>query len=184
MIVDLGCGNAKRGDIGIDRKGPPVTQADIVCNLGYEPIPLEDNFADRVVAYHFVEHLPEGVDFLNQKTKKWETFYPVVNLFNEAYRILKNRGIFYIQVPTVTSRLGQVNVQAFQDPTHRSYWTLDRLNYFSGDYFLHHDTIGHASRFQLKSVEFGCENNWIWCMEAELIAIKDVPEDTPYQLSY
>ncbi|HUW64278.1 MAG TPA: class I SAM-dependent methyltransferase [Spirochaetia bacterium] len=59
MIIDLGCGNMKRGDIGIDIS--PLSQADIICNLGFEPIPLLDECADKVVTYHLVEHLPQYV---------------------------------------------------------------------------------------------------------------------------
>lgn len=197
MIVDLGCGGCKRGDIGIDIVGPPATHADIVCNLGFEDIPLEDDSVDRVVAHHFVEHLPDyahlpGVkitkdsegkvtDLRDLKRSPWR---PHIFLFDEVYRILKNRGTFYIQVPIVTDGSGKVFQQAFQDPQHVSFWTPERLRYFSGDYYGHHDTYQHHSRFQLISVSTGCGHGWIWCMEAELMAIKDVPEDTPYQLSY
>jgi hypothetical protein len=199
MIIDLGCGNAKRGDIGIDIEGPPKSHADIVCNLGFEKIPLEDNFADRVVAHHFVEHIPDAVYLFNQhdqyvanigtyemelKNKGWHTHRPHIFLFNEVYRILKNRGIFYVQVPIVTDGRGMVHQQAFQDPQHVSYWTPERFRYFSGDYYSHRELYGHTSRFELVSIGTGCGHGWPWCLEAELRAIKDLPEDHPYQLSY
>ena len=31
---------------------------DISCNLGYDKIPIEDNWADYVLAHDFVEHIP------------------------------------------------------------------------------------------------------------------------------
>lgn len=206
MIVDLGCGGAKRGDIGIDIVGPPATHADIVCNLGFEAIPLEDNFADRVVAHHFVEHIPDAVTWIKNEEdvlvkvydpktgdllytreetqRKTVVHRPHIFLFNEVYRILKPNGIFYIQVPIVTDGRGMVFQQAFQDPQHVSFWTPERFRYFSGDYYGHHDTYQHKSRFELVHISTGCGHNWPWCLEAELRAIKDVPEDTPYQLSY
>lgn len=194
MIVDLGCGGCKRGDIGVDIVGPPATHADIVCNLGFEAIPLDDNFADKVVAHHFVEHIPDAVYVTLPEEaipgtnlvlkKRWRTHRPHIFLFDEVYRILKNRGIFYVQVPIVTDGTGRVFQQAFQDPQHVSFWTPERVRYFSGDYYGHHDTYEHKSRFQMKSIGMGCSHGWSWCMEFELIAIKDVPEDTPYQLEY
>lgn len=209
MIVDLGCGGAKRGDIGIDIAPPPATHADIVCNLGFDPIPLDDNFADKVVAHHFIEHIPDAVyypesfrKFVEQVERyrdenpddilrnnyiwetKWHTHRPHVFLFNEVWRILKNRGIFYIQVPIVTTNGQQLNVQAFQDPQHVSFWVPERFRYFSGDYYGFHDIYGHTSRFQMTRIETGCGHGWPWCLEVELVAIKDLVEDTPYQLNY
>lgn len=191
MIVDLGCGNAKRGDIGIDIEGPPNTSADIVCNLGFEAIPLEDNFADKVVAHHFVEHIPDVVyerqvfeaPITDMNNGPWKVYRPHIFLFNEVYRILKNRGIFYIQVPIVTDGLGRIFQQAFQDPEHVSFWTPERFRYFSGDYYGFHRER-HTSRFELVSISTGCGHGWPWCCEAELMAIKDVPEDHPYLLNY
>ena len=51
MIVDLGCGDSKRGDIGIDRV--PLPGVDLVVNLGFEPFPFEDNTIDKFTAYDF-----------------------------------------------------------------------------------------------------------------------------------
>lgn len=197
MIVDLGCGGAKRGDIGIDIAPPPATAADIVCNLGFDDIPLEDDFADRVVAHHFVEHIPDvvympGVKIIKDsdgkvidlKDIKRLPHRPHIFLFNEVYRILKNRGVFYVQVPIVTANGQQIYIQAFQDPQHVSFWTPERFRYFSGDYYGFHDIYGHTSRFQMTKIERGCGHEWPWCLEVELVAIKDVPEDHPYLLDY
>lgn len=193
--VDLGCGGTKRGDIGVDIVGPPVTSADYVCNLGFERIPLEDNSIDRVVAYHFIEHVPDIVVYkdnvFDPKGKKFHkiqekciTHRPQIFLFNEIYRILKGGGTFYCEVPIVTDGSGRVFQQAFQDPTHVSYWLPERLRYFSGDYYGHHDTYGHTSRFELTHLSTGCGNGWNWCMSFELKAIKNLPENHPYLLEY
>jgi len=57
MIVDLGCGNTKRGQVGIDMTDQ-ATCADIICHLGFEPIPLPDNSAQRVLAHDSLAHVP------------------------------------------------------------------------------------------------------------------------------
>lgn len=123
MIVDLGCGPYKRGDIGIDIVPPPVSSADIVCNLGLEPIPLDDNSADKVVAYDFIEHVPPYVYY--KESGKWQVEYPVITLFNEVYRILKPDGVFEIFSPVYPKR------EVWQDPTHKSVWTEASLQYFA-----------------------------------------------------
>jgi len=59
--LDVGCGNFKRGDIGLDRE--PHSNVDVVCDLEREPIPYPDNSFEKVVSYHFLEHVenPEQV---------------------------------------------------------------------------------------------------------------------------
>jgi len=42
--------------IGIDRTKTP--DVDVVCNLGYQKIPLEDHSVDYVLAHDFIEHVP------------------------------------------------------------------------------------------------------------------------------
>ncbi len=118
MIVDLGCGSAKRGNVGIDLTAVG-TKADIICNLGFEPIPLPDSVADRVLAYDFLEHMP----FCVWENGKRRT--PVIDLFNEVWRILKPDGIFESLTPCYPAR------ECYQDPTHVSVWTMKTMSYFS-----------------------------------------------------
>jgi predicted SAM-dependent methyltransferase len=81
MQVDLGCGKSKvKGVIGID--ADPNSDADIICKLGAEPIPLEDSSVDKVTATQFFEHLDNPIPVLN-----------------ECCRILKNNGVLFIEVP-------------------------------------------------------------------------------------
>ena len=124
--VDLGCGNVKRGQgeiIGIDMSKDSV--ADIICNLGFEKIPLPDNYADLVIAHHFLEHLPFVVWYKEEEV--WKRHLPVIFLFREIWRILKPDGLFEVTVPCYPNRV------CFQDPTHQSFWTDETLNYFVGD---------------------------------------------------
>ena len=81
MQVDLGCGKRKvKNAIGID--ADPNSNADIICNLGVEPIPLESNSVDKVTATQFFEHLADPIPVLN-----------------EVCRILKKDGVLFIEVP-------------------------------------------------------------------------------------
>ena len=139
MIVDLGCGRNKRGDVGIDVVGPPVTNADYVCNLGFEPIPLSNDVADRVVAFDFMEHIPFCV-----WTDSGRRLTPVISLVNEIWRILKHGGEFEMRSPAYPM------VEAFRDPTHVSFWTLETMRYFTNGYgsFLT-DAYGITARFRI-----------------------------------
>jgi predicted SAM-dependent methyltransferase len=130
MIVDLGCGKQKQGDIGIDVS--PLSCADIICHLGFEPIPLENESVDKVYTSHFLEHLPQAVYYLEDG--HWKCHTPVIYLFNEVYRILKPAGLFEIRVPKWDSQ------EMFQDPTHKSVWTHQSFQYF------HEDCCGGLSK--------------------------------------
>ncbi|HLH74856.1 MAG TPA: hypothetical protein VKX96_16335 [Chloroflexota bacterium] len=158
MIVDLGCGRNKRGDVGIDVVGPPTTKADYVCNLGFEPIPLPNDVADRVVAFDFMEHVPFCVwtDAGHRRT-------PVISLVNEIWRILKHGGEFEMRSPAYPM------VEAFRDPTHVSFWTLETLRYFTNGYgsFLT-EAYGITARFRI--VENKMDGSHL---HAVLQAIKD-----------
>ena len=181
-VVDLGCGNAKKGDIGIDIVGPPKTQADVVCHLGFEKIPLDDNSVDKIISHHFIEHVPFMVHdrrFIGFDAKtteavyEWKRHLPQVQLHNEMWRILKDGGTFECTVPVYP------HLQIFQDPTHVAFYTTETVRYFSGDYYGFHEIYGHTSRFELSSLRLIS----FW-MEYVLTAIKDLPDDAPYVLDY
>lgn len=182
-IYDLGCGgNLHEGAIGIDIVGKPATRADIVCNLGFEDIPAKDNSADRVIAHHFIEHVPFAVwQPPRTRSGKWERLLPMVHLFNEVYRILKHNGVFEITVPIAVNPLnGQAVQQMWQDPTHVSEWTPESIRYWSGDYYGFHNVYGHTSRFEL--VKIDAHQGWV--MNVLLRAVKNLPDDYPFMLEY
>ena len=52
--VDLGCGFRKNGNIGIDVTSQG-TNADLICRLGFEPLPLDDESADEMYCRDFLE---------------------------------------------------------------------------------------------------------------------------------
>jgi SAM-dependent methyltransferase len=130
--LDLGCGTKPRNPYrqqelyGLDiRDGlsePGVTEIR-AANLCIEPIPFESNSFDSLSAYDFLEHIPRvAVDFTNHKTH-----FPVINLMNEVWRVLKNNGVFYAVAPAYPHAL------AFADPTHVNIMTPKTHHYFTGN---------------------------------------------------
>jgi SAM-dependent methyltransferase len=121
--VDLGCGFRKNGNLGIDVTAEG-TQADLICSLGFEPLPLDDEVADTVFCRDFLEHIPKA--YYSEHEKKLR--YPVINLMNEVWRILKPGGTFTSFTPCYPAP------EVHQDPTHLSVWTLQSMQYFCGRY--------------------------------------------------
>ncbi len=67
MKIDLGCGtNKKEGFTGVDQYAMPGV--DVVCNLGKDRWPWEDDSVDEAHTSHFVEHLnaSERIHFANE----------------------------------------------------------------------------------------------------------------------
>lgn len=113
MKLNLGC--CDRHDIGfvnVDRCPP----ADVIADLS-QAWPWPDDSVSYIRAHDLIEHLPN-----KQHT------------MNEAWRVLRDGGVFDIIVPTTDGR------GADQDPTHCSYW--NRNSFF---YYTHGDP--HRERF-------------------------------------
>lgn len=148
LIVDLGCGKNKRAPeaIGIDIVGRPTTDADIICSLGFQSIPLPDNSARLVMAHDLLEHIPHVV-WLDGAGGTIKRLSPSINLFNEVYRVLRNDGIFETATPYFHT--SAPNSEVFQDPTHVSVWTPETFNYFANTYDDKHDLYGHKTNFKI-----------------------------------
>ena len=178
--VDLGCGAQKRlypgatEYIGIDNHLTDITTHQ--CQLGFERIPLDDGVADIVTAHDFLEHIP----FQLYVTPRLDGRYmgqvqkPMVDLFNEIFRILKHGGIFYSETPFFPNR------SIFQDPTHVAVWTDETFHYFSGDYYGFHDVHGHKSRFVKERQEIAEPHH----LCVTLRAIKNMPAGAKYEVTY
>ena len=121
--VDLGCGFRKNGNLGIDLTAEG-TAADLVCRLGFEPIPLDDGVADSISCRDFLEHIPKAYYSEGQQTLR----YPIIDLMNEIWRILKPDGTFTSFTPCYPT------VAVHRDPTHLSVWTLESMAYFCSKY--------------------------------------------------
>jgi SAM-dependent methyltransferase len=121
--VDLGCGFRKKGNLGIDRT-KEGTAADLICQLGFETIPLDDEVADSIWCRDFLEHLPKAFYHEGDRALR----YPIIELMNEVWRILKPGGLFTGLTPCYPA------VEVHRDPTHLSVWTLESMPYFCGKY--------------------------------------------------
>jgi SAM-dependent methyltransferase len=94
---------------------------DVVCVLGEEPLPFEDDAFDLVIAWHVLEHIGrqginagwlEGTD---------ADFWP------ELYRVLKPKGWLYAESPYRGSRW------EWADPTHTRSMSEDAIIYAMQD---------------------------------------------------
>ena len=148
--LDLGCGHKPRNPydaeelFGVDIHpsvadlGPNFQRA----NLAVDALPFQDNFFDSVSAFDVLEHIPrQAIDF-----KTGEVKLPFIRLMDEIWRILKPNGLFYAYTPAYPSE------EAFQDPTHVNFITLETHNYFCG-----HDAYAKNYGFkgQFELVEAG-----------------------------
>ena len=123
VTVDLGCGFRKQGNIGIDVT-TEGTQADLVCQLGFEPLPLSDNSVHKMVCRDFLEHLPKA--YYSESARRLK--YPIIDLMNDIWRVLRPGGTFTSRTPCYP------HVEVHRDPTHLSVWTLESMDYFCGKY--------------------------------------------------
>ena len=123
IVVDLGCGFRKEGNIGIDLSAEG-RDVDLICRLGFEPIPLDDASVDKVFCRDFLEHLPKAV----YVESRGGLVYPVIDLINEVWRILRPGGLFESLTPVYP------HPEVHQDPTHLSVWSLASMKYFCGHY--------------------------------------------------
>lgn len=145
VAVDLGCGFRKNGTVGIDvtRDG---TDADLVCRAGFDPIPLPSGSVDSVFCRDFLEHIPKAVwrdDTLQ---------YPVIDLMNEIWRIMKPGAEFLSLTP------GYPKPEVHQDPTHVSVWVENSFGYFTGKYPV---ARAYGVRCEFEQVELGWEGFYI-----------------------
>lgn len=108
LKLNLGCSDDhKPGYLSVDIAPP----ADVVTDLRV-PWPWEDSSVDEIYAHDVLEHLPQ------------------IHALNEAHRVLKPGGILDLAVPAVNLSDGRINLGAFADPTHVSFWCLDTRYYY------------------------------------------------------
>lgn len=107
-VLNIGCGNRLiKGAVHHDRvKHRP--EIDVVHDLNERPWPWEDDSFDKVVALAVLEHL--DID--------------LVASFDECHRILRPGGQLVVKLPL------QAGKNAYDDPTHRWFFTLRSLDQF------------------------------------------------------
>jgi len=111
--LNLGCGrDIKEGYINLDNVA--LNGVDVIWDLSSLPIKIfKENEFDEIYAKHVIEH-----------------FNNIIPIMNELYRISKNNAIIKIFVPFYNSE------HAFRDPTHKSFFNYDTLDYFTKEYYL------------------------------------------------
>lgn len=160
MLLELGGGTKPhpRADVVIDSRHPigspkqdaavtPWRVGAVPGAIGYYPednptgnlwFTLDKETVDEVYASHFLEHIPKG--------------QAIIDVMNEAWRILKPGGSFTIIVPLIGFSHdydgGRVDVhcgwQAHADPTHvQGWWFPESLQYFTGQ-------IGADADYQIR----------------------------------
>ena len=103
LTLDLGSRfTCQPGFLSVD-----LQDADVVTDLN-ETWPWEDNSVGVIIANDILEHLAKPL-----------------HAMKEAYRVLKDGGLFLIQVPSTDGR------GAFQDPTHVSFWNENSFWYYT-----------------------------------------------------
>lgn len=107
--LNLGSGKKpKEGWINVDI----IKSADVICRVGTEVLPFEDNSIDEASADNFLEHL-NNEQFLFA--------------MNDIWRVLKPRAKFWIRVPDAV----RYPSGAFGDPTHKLFFTEKTFDYFT-----------------------------------------------------
>jgi hypothetical protein len=148
LRLNLGCSDAHvKGWLNVDRCEP----ADVITDLS-QCWPWTHSTVEAIKAWDIFEHLPN---------KLWT--------MNEAHRVLVPGGQLDLFVPTTDGR------GAFQDPTHKSWWTPNDLFYFCEEYVewqRFHVAYGITARFKVVQQAHMEYPSRVWKLRAILEAVK------------
>lgn len=152
MKLNLGsCDRKVPGYLSVDIAGP----ADVVADLSLR-WPWHDESVEAVKAYHVFEHLPNSI-----------------HTMNELWRVCRKGARIELEVPSATH-----GAAAFQDPTHKSFWTMNTFQYFTeGSPYRKRfgDPYGIRARFKVveikerRSRDIQREEAWIICALLEAV---------------
>ena len=129
MKLNLGSGNRPMKDyinIDIQERVNPDLVGDVTSGF-----PFDDNSVDEVRAFDFLEHIEQD---------------KVLSVISEIWRVLKPGGKFESFTPDAEFGQG-----AFQDFTHKSFWTENSWKYFSDK--LHRDLYGIDADFEIEMLK-------------------------------
>lgn len=107
-IIDLGCGDSKIGNIGVDIV--ETEDVDVIHDLEKPPYPFKDNEFDGAYIICVLEHLES-----------------IRTCLNEVHRILKPESCVYLTLPHFTYSCG------YGDPTHKRTYSVGTLDFISGE---------------------------------------------------
>lgn len=106
--LDLGCGTAKKGRIGLDKI--PGEGVDVVHDLASGgTLPFDDASIDSIIASHVLEHIGENF----------------IALMADCSRVLRSGGLFRIIVPLFPTRAAVI------DPDHKRFFCAGSFDYFT-----------------------------------------------------
>lgn len=148
LRLNLGCSDTHMKDwVNVDLRPPCDQIADLSKRW-----PWGDSTVEAIQAHDIFEHLPDKI-----------------HTMNEAHRVLTFGGRLDIFVPTTDGR------GAFQDPTHRSFWTPNDVFYYCEVYpewRRFHEAYGITARFRIVELwhaEFPAQ---VWKLRVVLEAVK------------
>lgn len=128
MKLNLGCGrNVLEGWTNLDCRALPGVN--LVVDLTYEQIPLEDNSVDEILASHLIEHIQKPL-----------------SLLEELHRVAKPDSLLTIRCPYGSSD------DAWEDPTHVRPYFLGSFGYFGQPFYWRAD-YGYRGDWQVEKVE-------------------------------
>jgi len=148
---------------------------------GYETLDVDGDVTIRVDvrnAYELFRHIdPDSVgvfratDFLEHLVGD-----DIPGVLNNLYDALVDQGWLLTHTPTVDAPDGTVGRGAFQDPTHRSFWTPNSFLYFTDDRFKRF-VPKYRGRFQAVRTEHGWPSEFhrqyrLPYMSVDLLALK------------
>lgn len=152
MKLNLGaCDRKFPGYLSVDICPP----ADIVTDLE-KSWPWSESSIEAVKAFDIIEHITDRIHFMN-----------------ELHRVMSPGSQAEIEVPSATHGAG-----AFQDPTHKSFWTLNSFQYFQDGSNAHKRfarSYGITARFKVVSLaerQYQDVKEPVWKIMAVLEAIK------------
>jgi hypothetical protein len=133
MMIELGGGTNPhpRADVVIDLRHPKNAPAQDASETPWQvwpkdsqrPCHIANLCYDEVYASHFMEHIAKG--------------RPIINVMNEAWRVLKPGGTFTMIMPLIgwtrEDGVGRLvnRWEPYADPTHvQGWWLPESLQYF------------------------------------------------------
>ena len=128
LKIDIGGGrNAENGFKTLDM----IEESDFICNLEKDRFPFEDESVSEFKTNHTFEHIDN-----------------IIHVFNEVWRTLQWDGKITIKVPNKDCIL------AWQDPTHKRFWTTESFKFFCGEYLKKYKLdYGIKCCFKIESIE-------------------------------
>ena len=111
MKLNIGCGKLhKKGYVNIDMQAP----ADVICNIGKDRLPYEDNSVELGEADNLMEHF-DNDEFMFA--------------MNEVFRVMQKGGVLWWKVPDAENWPDA----AFGDPTHKRFFFPRSFLYMDKD---------------------------------------------------